>query len=113
MLGPNSIVLRECEVGSPEVPHGTLDLVAGKMDKDQPYSVAVTIDSEEFMVTDLVGLEAKSPQTMRVRAISELVTFTSYRAVWQPSLPLLLWLTSVLHHNSSSIYPCSVLVHAL
>ncbi len=74
VLGPNTIVLRECLVGESELPHGRFDLVAGSLNvKDQSYAVAVIIDGEECELKDPVGIETKTPKALRKGAISELI----------------------------------------
>lgn len=59
LLGPNSIVLRECQVGTSE-------------EKNESY-IAVAVDSEEFKLEDPKSIEAKLPNAMPIVAISELI----------------------------------------
>ena len=83
VLGPNSLVLQECEVGTSEIPHGIFDLVAGVFKEVSSFTLGLTIAGEERILQDPVGIEAKIPTNMQVGVISELiqlVTFTSYTA---------------------------------
>lgn len=73
LLGPNSIVLRECQVGTSEMPHGIFDIVAGKLEEKNESYIAVTVDSEEFKLEDPKSIEAKLPNAMPIVAISELI----------------------------------------
>ncbi len=74
VLGPNIVILQECQVGTAGVPHGTLDLVAGVMKRSEEsasaFTLGVTIDGEEIFLQDAVGIEAKTPKTMKVGVIN-------------------------------------------
>ncbi len=73
VLGPNCFILRECEVGTSEVPHGIFNLVAGVEKEESTFTLGVTVGEEELFLQDSVGMEAKTPNTMRVDTISELI----------------------------------------
>lgn len=55
------------------MPHGIFDLVAGHFDEGQAYTVAVDVDGEDCILQEPVCIEAKTPHTERVAAISELI----------------------------------------
>ena len=60
VLGPNSIVLQECNVGTSQVPHGMFDLVAGVTKVEPAFTVGVTVDREDILLQNPMGIEAKT-----------------------------------------------------
>ncbi len=76
VLGPNSIVLRECTCGSPKLPHGDLDLVAGYISDDEcMFRVGVAPDGEKLQLNDPMPLSAKTPRSLPLQAIRELILY--------------------------------------
>ena len=76
LLGPNSLVLQECQVGQSNVPHGVFDLVAGVMDKrDVLFTIGVALADDIVHLYDPVGCSIKKGTTLAKKAIGKLLQY--------------------------------------
>ena len=73
LLGPNSFVFRDYELGSPQLPHGNVDIVAGvERNEECQIFVAACVDGNTVELGDPFAVSAQRYTKLPKEAISKL-----------------------------------------
>ena len=79
VLGSDSVVYEECTINGVTLPHGDIDIVAGRigekdgLDIGSSFGVTVGIDDVEMEVNDSVGVSTKTRTTLATTPVSKFI----------------------------------------